>query len=173
MAVQNYLANKLYVGSVDGTTILSELLGKIVLIIDKSVAPNYADISNYPKCNNTISPTNSGCYNLNTFMNIESGTGILRLYSYTNLLNQSTTPPTILDTDNLDTDISLFRIAEPDTTTPETTNPISNDFIKNYGVQFLTNRFYIKGSNLTNYEAFFAANSSAFVPYASALSYFS
>lgn len=36
-AIQNYLVNKLYVGTVDGSTVLSELLGKVLLIIDKKV----------------------------------------------------------------------------------------------------------------------------------------
>ena len=172
MAIQNYLANKLYVGHVDGSTILSELLGKVVLIIDKYTAPNYADSSNYPKCNNSTSDINSGCYNLSTFMNMESGTGTLRMYSYTNLQRQATTPPIILDSDNLDTDISLLRIVQPDSTTPEDINPVFSDFIQNYGVQFITNRFFITDTGLKFYEAFFASNKSAFVPYSFAISYF-
>jgi hypothetical protein len=171
-AIQNYLASKLYIGTVDGTTVLSELLGKAILIIDKSIAPNYTDLSNYPKCNNTMSAVNSGCYNLTTFMNMESGTGILRMYSYTNLLAQATTPPTLLDSDNLDTDVSLLRIAEPDTTDPENSNPSPRDFMKQYGVQFLTNRFFITGSNLTLYEQFFSDNKSSFVPFATTISYY-
>jgi hypothetical protein len=172
MAIQNYLADRLYIGKVDGTTIFSDLLGKIVLIIDKSVAPDYAKISNYPNCDNTVNDNKPGCYNISNFMNMESGTGVLRMYTYANLLNQAITPPIILDTEKSDTDISLLRIVQPDYTTPEANNPNSNEFIQNYGVQFVTFRFYISDSPLTNYEAFFSANKSAFVPYSNAISYF-
>jgi hypothetical protein len=52
-------------------------------------------------------------------------------------------PPTLLDSDNLDTDVSLLRLAEPDTIDTENSNPSPSDFMKQYGVQFLTNRFFI------------------------------
>jgi hypothetical protein len=169
MAIQNYLSTKLHSGPVDGTTILSDLREKIVLIIDKNVSPTYALSTNYPKCNNS---TESGCDNLQSFTNIESGTATLRKYSYSNLINQATTPPVIIDSDNYDTDISLLRIVVPDTDIQILQNPDSNDFILNYGVQFISNSFFINDSYLKNYEKFFHDNKSAFVPYSKAITYF-
>lgn len=169
MSVNNYLSSKLYKGSVDGNTLLSELMGKVVLVIDKNIAPDYNNIINYPKCN-VIPEMNSGCYNLSSYKNIDSGTSALRMYTYTNLLNQATRPPTIIDSDNKDTDVSLFRLVQPDFTDKD--NPSCSDLIVNYGVQFITNRFYITDSNLTIYETLFFDHNTAFVPISNAITYF-
>jgi hypothetical protein len=171
MSVYNYLNNKLYAGTVTGNTILNDLMGKFVLIIDKTISPGYSIKENYPNCINNINDVEkSGCYNLSSFKNMESGTQILRLYTYDNLLKQVVTPPLITDTDNLNTDVSLLRIIEP--SQYETNNPLCSDFILNYGVQFIVNRFYLLDNNLEKYELFFNANHSAFVPFATAIRFY-
>jgi hypothetical protein len=165
MAVTNYLKSRLYEGPVNGTTSIKSLMGKIVLIIDKQIAPDYANSDNYPICNDI----SGNCYNLSKFSNMESGGGNLRMYTYDNLLNQVITPPTILDSDKNDTDITLLRLVEPDI--KDTSNPNNDNFILNYGVQFIANRFYVNDKNLIEYEKIFFDNKSAFVPYAKAIRY--
>lgn len=168
MAVDNYLSNKLYRGKVTGSTILSQLMGKVVLIIDKSLSPTYDKNENYPKCFDNSEKTHD-CHNLSQYVNIESGTSFLRNYTYFNLSNQLTTPPSITDYDSFQTDVVLLRIVAPDDT-KNFYNPSSRDFIQNYGVQFISNRFYIKDSNLTFYEQIFSKYMTAFVPFAMMIS---
>ena len=163
MAVNNYLVSKLYVGTVNGSTPLSSIMRKVVLIIDSQICPNYKSSEFYPKCNST---KDIGCYNLSKYVNMESGTGTLRKYSYSNLMNQVTTPATVLDSNKFETDITLFRLIEPGS---ENKNPNSIDFIKNYSVQFITNSFNIKDKNLDDYEKMFFENKSAFIPFSIAL----
>ena len=105
------------------------------------------------------------CDNLSQYVNIESGTSFLRNYTYFNLSNQLTTPPSITDYDSFQTDVVLLRVVGPDDT-KNLYNPSSRDFIQNYGVQFISNRFYIKDSNLTFYEQIFSKYMTAFVPFA-------
>jgi len=171
MCIHNYLHNKLFSGPVDGNTKLNDLMGKIVLIIDKNISPDYANISNYPKCSDGISDADNGCYNLSNMKNIESGTQVLRIYEYSNLSKQSITPPLITDTEDLNTDVTLFRLIKPSIS--DSNNPLCSDFISNYGVQFITNRFYILDNNLERYELFFFANHSAFVPFSTAIKFYS
>lgn len=167
MAVDNYLSTKLHRGKVTGNTILSELMGKAVLIIDRSFSPTYNKDEHYPKCF-ANSESNHDCHNLSQYVNIESGTSFLRNYTYHDLLNQLTTPPVITDYDSFETDVSLFRVVQPDK--QYSSNPSSGDFIKNFGVQFITNRFYIKDSNLILYEKFFSKYMTAFIPFAMMIS---
>ena len=153
MAVSNYLSNKLYSGKVTGNTPLSSLMGKIVLIIDSSLSPDYSTNELYPKCvsNNEIQlDKEDSCFNLSQFVNIESGTSNLRRYTYQGLLQQVTTPPVLLDTERSETDVSLFRLVCPDEN--DYRNPVYKDFLENYGVQFISFKFYVVDSELKAYE---------------------
>jgi hypothetical protein len=160
MAVSNYLSNKLYAGKVTGKTPLSALMGKIVLIIDRSLSPNYWANELYPKCEQSNEEQNS-CFNLSQFVNIESGTSNLRRYTYKSLLEQVTTPPVLLDTEHSETDVSLFRLVCPDDN--DYRNPVYKEFLENYGVQFISFKFYVTDPELKMYEEFFAKHMSAFV----------
>ena len=164
MAVHNILRTRLYTEHVDGSTPLNLLLGSIVLIVDKRLSPDYSKSENYSNCSNQL---NKECYLLSKYTAIESGSGTLRMYSYQNLTNQATTPPTILNPYN--TDISLLRLVVP--TYEDSSNPNSADFIENYGVQFISNRFYLHDKGLTDYENFFYKNKSALVPFSTALQF--
>lgn len=165
MAVSNYLSNKLYKGKVTGDTILSTLMNKVILIIDSTLSPDYKKIELYPKCYNntaTVLTQEDSCFNLSQYVNIESGTSNLRRYTYKSLLDQVTTPPILLDSDHSETDVSLFRLVCPDDN--DYNNPSFSIFFSNYGVQFISMRFYILDENLTLYEKFFADNLTSFVP---------
>ena len=170
MAVSNYLSNKLFAGKVTGNTPLSSLMGKVVLIIDTSLSPDYNKNELYPKCvsNDEKQLDNKdNCFNLSQFVNIESGTSNLRRYTYKSLLEQVTTPPVLLDSEHSETDVSLFRLVCPDEN--DYRNPVYKDFIENYGVQFISFKFYVVDSELKMYEEFFAKHMSAFVPLSTAI----
>ena len=164
MTIANTLQNKLYSGPVTGDTIIGDLMGKIVLIIDKVSAPDY---KSYPICDNTTTP----CYNLANYVNMESGGDVLRSYTYSNLLDQLTTPPYIHD-DGKTSSVKMTRMSVPEQLI-YSGNPAYSDFISKYGVQFLANRFYVKDTNLSLYEEFFSDNLSAIVPFNVALPYIS
>ena len=110
----------------------------VVLIIDSSLSPQYKNIELYPKCYSEIGITldkKDSCFNLSQFVNIESGTSNLRRYTYKSLLDQATTPPTLLDSESKITDVSLFRLVCPD---DYSKNPDFNVFLHDYGVQFIS-----------------------------------
>ena len=50
MAVNKYLVSKLYVGTVNGSTPLSSIMRKVVLIIDSQICPNYKSSEFYKIC---------------------------------------------------------------------------------------------------------------------------
>ena len=170
MAVSNYLSNKLYAGKVTGNTPLSSLMGKVVLIIDSSLSPDYNKKELYPKCvsnDDKQLDKNDHCFNLSQFVNIESGTSNLRRYTYKSLLEQTTTPPVLLDSEKTETDVSLLRLVCPDDN--DYRNPVHKNFIDDYGVQFISFKFYVADAELKMYEEFFAKHMSAFVPLSTAI----
>lgn len=169
MAVSKYLSSYLVNTKVTGDTKLDTLMEKIILIVDTSMSPSYANIEYYPKCNieqqtTSASSDKSKCYNLAKFVNMESGTSVLRLYKYDSILRQSTNPPMITDSDKPDTDVSLLRLVEPESSI-NLGNPDALYLMLNYGVQFIPNRFYINDSNNKQYNAIFAKHKAAFVPF--------
>ena len=173
MSVNNYLSNRLYDGKINGSTQLNLLIGHIILIIDIELSSDYNKIDYYPHCSIESSTlSKKDCFNLSKYSNIESGTKDLRIYDYDNLNDQSITPPVLINQESDETDISLFRIVIPNNKNSNENNPLSRNFIENYGVQFVTNCFYKNDKNFIEYEKFFFDNKSAFVPFATALRYY-
>jgi len=162
-AIDNNMNNKLYKGTVDLNTKMSDILGKIVLIVDTTVAPNY---DSYPVCPVASNPS-TPCYNLSKYINLEGGSNNLRLVTYDNLLKQTTTPPNINSTDGT-TDLTVLKISYPDVSS-KAENPVLESFITEYGTQFVAVRLYILDTNLKKYESFFANSGYAFVPYSMAI----
>ena len=161
-AVALHLTNKLYKGRVTGSTMLGSLMGKVVLVIDKTSAPNYAQ---FPVCGTDTADTGNTCYNLANYVNMESGGDLMLKYSYTSLMDLPSNPPHVFDTQM--SDVSTIRVAEPQPT--DGGNPLWAAFISKYGVQVVGNRFYVSDPNLVSYETFFREHQSAFVPFHMAL----
>ena len=161
MSIDLNLKNKLYHNRrtqnlILPSTKIGDIMGKIVLIIDKTVAPNY----NSPECTSE--------YCLNNYVNMISGTTEVRPTSYTDLLDQYTKPP-IINSDGKTVDVSFLRIVSPDIVSSNTINPDVNPFIKKYGAQIICYQYWKKDTNLENYELLFSDNKSAFVPIVSFL----
>lgn len=169
MTIDTNLKPRLYDGKVSGDTKLSELMGKIIFIIDKTTAPEYMK---YPVCGSDI---NVPCYNLDNYMNMESGGDQLRIYSYGRITNQAITPPQVHD-DGLTTDIINYKMVIPDAGTGMKIfgflrNPLFDTLVVDYGVQIACYRFYENDTNLMNYEAAFSKHKSAFVPISKMIKY--
>jgi hypothetical protein len=167
MMIDMNLKPRLYNKQISGDTLLSEILGKIIFIIDKKTAPEYM---NYPICESS-----KQCYKLNKYMNMESGGDNLRIYSYGRITNQSITPPIVHD-DGLTTDIVNYKMVIPDAGLSMKIlgilrNPNFNTLVSDYGVQIVCYRFYENDTNLMNYEKAFRTNKSAIVPISKMIKY--
>jgi hypothetical protein len=155
--VDSVLKPKLYKGEVTPTTYLAELMGKVVLIIDRTSTPGY---KNYPTC----STEDKTCYNLKDYVNMESGSDYLRIYTDNSLRSQMTNPP--------DPGVYFMRIVTPN---PPflfgRSNPDAFHLIANYGAQLVAPDFYVNDSKLNEYENLFKTYKSAFVSIKTALEY--
>ena len=169
MIIDTNLKPRLYNGKVSGDTKISEVMGKIIFIIDKTTAPKYM---NYPECR---SDANMPCYNLDNYMNMESGGDQLRIYSYGRITNQLINPPLVRD-DGITTDVINYKMVIPDAGTGMKIfgilrNPNFDTLVADYGVQIACYRFYENDTNLMNYEAAFSKHKSAFVPISKMIKY--
>lgn len=168
MSLHENLKTRLYKGKVNGSTPLSELLGKIIIVIDRSTSPNYS-------CNLSSSTTNQK-YNLKNYVNMESGGNNLRIFKYSQIMNQQTTPIYVNDdgittTSNCNTG-NTMKLVVPDigyNIIGISRNPSPIQLITDYGVQIIAYRFYQVDSNLQSYEQLFSDGQSAFTPMAQVL----
>ena len=129
-------------------TQLQNLLGKVVLIVDKLSSPGYENIS--PAVSNSID-----YISLASVTNMVSNSQSIRTYQQKDLTFQPINPP--------DPGVYLFRIVFPDLGFFENTyNSDSSYLIKNYGAQVIAQAFFVKDSNLKIYEEIFKTKKSAF-----------
>jgi hypothetical protein len=148
--------------NVKPSTLIGDLMGSIILIIDKKVAPAW---SSYPECTETDT-----CYNLSKYANMIAGQPELKTANYINILDQATDPYTIMD-DTLDktkqiVDITNMKIITPPIISSTINNPEPTQLIQNYGVQIICYQYFNTDYNLANYEMLFSDNKSAFVSFA-------
>ena len=162
-SIDSNLKPVLYDGTISEETKLKDIMGKAVLIIDKTVEYDYKQ---YATCN-TEEPT---CYDLTKYMHLESGSEYLNLYHYTDLLNHAN-KPVLLKDDNIRTTAVNMKMAIPDAVLNKS-NPLLNEFILKHGCQNVLYQFQIVDENLTLYEEFFSDMNGGIVPLSAALPYF-
>jgi len=162
-SIHTNIKNRLYSGKVDSNTKLTDIAGKIVLILDVIRSPDY---DSYPICPG-IETSSNPCYNLSKYVNLEGGSKSLRLITHDSLLKQTTNPPNI-DTDDDTTDLTILKLTYPDVTNNKN-NPSIETFIKDYGTQFIAISLNNLDTHLKNYESFFADCGYGIVPYSVAL----
>jgi hypothetical protein len=163
-SIDFHLKTSLYKGQVTNNTKMSTLMGKTILLMDKTVNRSYESDS---KCK--IASSNAGkCYDLTKYINMESGGDNLFLQKYSDLLNQNTLQINILDKCDRCTDIANMRLVVPDDTQ---SNPTIDPFIKDFGAQIVPNRFYKLDTGLKKYEIMFDTNKCAIIPLAYAILY--
>jgi hypothetical protein len=161
-SVDNTLKSKLYTGNVTGDTKFSDLMGKIVIIMDKTIDARYNEMSH-------CSPEETNCYELAKYVNMESGSNYLYLQHYTSVLQQSPNRPIIMDSSSsmFSTTITTMSIVQPDVVNTTSKNPESIEtFILNQGSQIIPYRFYSNDKGLFNYEAVFNYWKGGIVPLA-------
>lgn len=154
-------------------TLLSNVMGKIILSIDKTIFPNY---KNHTSCETRI----DYCYNLPFYTNIEQGSEDMNslLYKY-----MSPTNTIQIKDDNKTTNVKTMVVANPDndflsgalsfnSPIKPPDNPDYGDMLLRYSSQIVPYRFYRNDTALAEYEAFFNKHNSAFVPLSVAISYF-
>ena len=139
--------DKTYKPQINGDTKLSSMKGKLIIVMDKSINPDYPE--------DVLSP----------YVNIVTGGNTWSSQQYSLFKNQKTTPPKIKD-DFKTTDVTQLKLLMPDVdeNSPNPQNPFS--LIENYGVQTIAYKFYKRDMALDLYETIFAEYQSAFVPLA-------
>jgi hypothetical protein len=161
------LAAKLYPSKITNKTKLDDVMGKVVLVVDRTLNLDWKQ--------NSACTADPNCYDLSAFCNLESGSELMRIERYEDLAKQVTTPPHIMN-DNINTDVELIRVVEPDLTTIAKSkfikNPVFKDYIMNYGAQIIKYNYNNKDQALNDYEKFFNDIGFAFVPISSAIQYF-
>ncbi len=158
------LNQRLYDKKVNGMTQMEDIMGKIIIVVDKKTAPEYAS---YPDCSTIEGNGDGQCFNLSQYVNLESGGDNLRKYKYSNLLDQATNPPHIKDDGS--TDIVVLKMTFPDVQQQTGGNPELKPFVEEYGVQFTAVRLYLVDTNLKNYELLFNTGGMAILPFANVI----
>jgi hypothetical protein len=158
------IKNMLYKGKVTKNTPMKDLMGKIVLCIDKTINYNYRDYTNCDK-------TDKACYDLKNYTNIESGGENMVLSRYTNTLNEKNVKLMIKD-NNLNTNVQTMNLVLPDTIPDNAPNPNIQQFLIDHGSQIVPFKFYKKDEGLYKYEEFFNDTKGGIVPMSVAIIYY-
>lgn len=171
--ISTTLLPKLYVDasgnaiSVTGSSILADMAGKIILVMDASINRDY---KNYAKCD-----SEENCYDLQKYVNIESGGNTWFKYKFSDFINRKENPLAI--------DSSNPMVAEPSTGTlnlqmvlPDIGSNVQNGSfpltnISIFGCQTIFMKFYKKDTALTEYESMFNEYKTAFLPLGYAVQY--
>jgi len=152
-----------YTGNITADTKLSEIMRKVVIVMDKTIQPEYRQ---YAECKSG----DTTCFSIINYMNLESGSEYLNLYQYTDLLNHANTPVLLKD-DNVRTTATHMKMAVPDRIL-NTANPAFKEFVVKHGCQNVLYQFHIVDDNLNAYEEFFNDNMGGIVPLSVVLPYF-
>lgn len=163
-SIDSTLKDKVYNGQITKNTKISDIMGKIVIIVDKTINRDYKQLS-------ACSPSEKDCYNLNKYVNLESGSDLLFLHHYNELLNLSQDLIRVEDKCPICTSTTNMRLILPDTINKNTKNPNIDDFILNYGSQFVLYKFYSKDEELEKYEQLFNDNKGGIIPLAYSIDY--
>jgi hypothetical protein len=162
-SIQFALSEKLYTDvsgniiKVDGNTILNDILGKIIIVVDSS----------------TLSIDEIQGSNLGKYVNIYSGTNGFVKNTFNSIKNQSFTPPSINgdgQTITSTTGGNTLIMTCPDTDFTPNILPIYN-LIKNYGVNIVLFPFYNNNNETTNYNNIFNNYKTSFIPMGYAINY--
>lgn len=141
---------------VNGDTPLRDIMGKVIIVLDKTYVPTYKQVSS-----------------LANYVNMESGGDSLRKYSYSILSQQQYSTPNIHD-DGKTTDVSVMKLVMPNLASNmfgTTRNSQYYPMVLNYGAQIVMYPFYQVDMYLSQYEQAFAYGKSAFIPLAQMMLY--
>jgi hypothetical protein len=161
-AVDSILKPKLFEGQVTKETKLSETMGKIILVIDKTIHRDYKE---YAKCK----ASDVNCYDLANYLNLESGSQDFNLLGLMQIENQ---PPNYIQIkdDNISTNVVSTKVVLP--LSKSNNNPNIQKIILTYGAQIIAYRYNVIDENLIDSEIFFNDSRGGIAPLAAALVYF-
>jgi hypothetical protein len=151
-------SERLFQGQVNHDTPISELLGKVIIILD----------------NNAIVDNNTqNLANLNELININSATTDFPSTTYSTLETMKTTSVNLKNIKNclLCTDIEDVQTAIPDISNSSTANPFMDDFITKHNCQIIPFKFYSMDSSLEEYEDLFNNFGTALIPFYTVIKY--
>lgn len=148
--------SRVYDKKVTKETLLSEIMGKIVIIVDKTINPDYVKAA---RCK----PGEKHCIDLNNHINLESGSEDLFLQKYGQLMEQYGIPIYTMN-DNMRTNVQNMYLILPDSITSAKNPPNYINILQKYGSQIVPYCFYNNDTGLKQYEEFFDNNKAAFIP---------
>ena len=160
--IDSILKPKLMEGQVNETTKMSEMMGKIVIVVDNTIHRDYKD---HAKCK----AQDLQCYDLANYTNLESGGQVMNQFSLMQIENQVSNPVLIKD-DNVTTSATTSRLVLPLSKNSE--NPDMLKMILRYGIQIVGYKYDQQNEQLEKSEAFFNDNKGGIVPLAAAITYF-
>ena len=163
--INRTLKPRLFEGKITNETTLSEVMGKVVLVVDKTVNRTYAEDSS---CKNK---DNQDCRDLSKIVNLESGSDICFLNTYATILNQPKKQIRPDNKCNVCTDVKKIQMVIPELINDTTENPEMHELVNDYGCQIISQRYYIEDSGLTSYERFFNSNKCGIMPLSLAIDY--
>ena len=160
--IDSILKPKLFEGQVTRETKLSELMGSIVIVMDKTIHRDYKE---FAKCN----ASDVNCYDLSNYIHAESGSQVINLLDLTKVESQAFNPPLIKD-DNVSTTVVTSKLVLPQENIKN--NPVMKNMILNHGIQMVGYKYSIADENLVDCETFFNDNKGGIVPLGAAIPYF-
>ena len=160
--IDSILKPKLFEGQVTRETKLAELMGSIVIVVDKTIHRDYKE---YAKCN----ASDVNCYDLSNYIHAESGSQVINLLDLTKVESQAFNPPLIKD-DNVSTTVVTSKLVLPQENIKY--NPVMKNMILNHGIQMVGYKYNIADENLVDCETFFNDNKGGIVPLGAAVPYF-
>lgn len=151
--IDSIFKNKLYKGEVNGETMLKNIMGKVVIILDVTTSPNYRQLIKCPS---------SPCFKLSDYVNMEAGDISFPKYTYADL---DTLPQSSIMTNQngTKTDNKRFMIITP-TQIEQLSPPNPVEIMSKLHPQFLLFKFYKNSDELTAYENIFNSGQASFVP---------
>ena len=160
--IDSILKPKLHEGQVTKDTKLSEVMGKIVIVIDKTIHRDYKEFS---KCKSS----DVNCFDISNYLNVESGSQNMNLFSLSQIESQAKQPALIKD-DNISTTSISSKVILPIENSKN--NPVMKKMILDYGAQIVAYKYNNVDGNLTDCETFFNSSRGGIVPLSAAIAYY-
>lgn len=163
-SVDYALRHFLYKNKITDETKLKDVMGKVVLLLDARLDRNYHE---YTECE----PSDHTCYDLSKFVNVDSGTNIISINKYSEVLNEQSIELSHSSNCNYCTNVEKYRMAIPNVI-DNASNPEPKSMFIDHGIQIVPLQFHKRDEYLEQYEAFFDEYRSSFVPLSNAISYY-
>ena len=149
--IKTALTTRRYEGTLTEQTTLEEIMGKIIIVMDKTIRRDSKDYSS----------------SLHNMVNIESGSESFNSFKINSIMNAQEKIIAI-DDNNLTTDLEKLQMVIPN---PEKYNTSLLEITHNFGIQILPAKYYASDVELEEYEEMFNQNSHGIVPMGSIIFY--